>query len=363
MKQQGLIKAASIFAILISAVVILIYAKGFLIPLTFGAILSMLLLPVTKWLETKGVNNVIAIILSILLLVLFFSGVIALLTWQIAGIGEDFTKFQDQLIQKYQQARQFISEHLGISHEKQQEMLKKQQSAGGGAGKGITAVLSGIGGFITDIILVLVYIFLFIFFRGRLKNFIVKIVPKEEQKNAVTTINSAQKVSQKYLTGMFMMIVCLWIMYGIGFTIAGVKNAFFFAVLCGLLEIIPFVGNITGTAFTVIMSLVQGQGSNVIVGILITYAIVQFLQTYILEPLVVGAEVNINPLFTIVGLVAGETLWGIAGMVVAIPLMGIFKIVCDHVDPLKPYGYLIGQEKKEGGLKEKIGRVFSKIKK
>ena len=361
MKQQGVIKAAGIFAILISAVVILVYAKSFLIPLTFGAILSMLLLPVTKWLESKGVNHVVAILLSVLLLVLFFSGVVALLTWQISGIGEDYTKLQEQLTQKFQQAKQFISDHLGISQEKQQQMMKKQQSSGG-AGKTITSILGGIGSFLTNIILVLVYIFLFIFFRGRLKNFIIKIVPKDEQKNAVVTINNAQKVSQKYLTGMFMMIVCLWIMYGIGFSIAGVKNAFFFAVLCGLLEIIPFIGNITGTAFTVIMSLVQGQGSNVIIGIIITYAIVQFLQTYILEPLVVGAEVNINPLFTIVGLVAGETLWGIAGMVLAIPLMGIFKIVCDHVEPLKPYGYLIGQEKKESGWKEKIGRLFKKIK-
>jgi predicted PurR-regulated permease PerM len=56
-----------------------------------------------------------------------------------------------------------------------------------------------------------------------------------------------------------MMIVLLWVMYGIGFTIAGVKNAFFFAIICGILEIIPFVGNLAGTALTLAMSLVQGR--------------------------------------------------------------------------------------------------------
>ena len=80
-------------------------------------------------------------------------------------------------------------------------------------------------------------------------------------------------------------------------------------------------------------------------GVIITYAIVQFIQTYLLEPLVVGSEVNINPLFTIIGLVIGELVWGIPGMILAIPLLGITKIICDNVDDLKPYGFLLGTQK------------------
>jgi predicted PurR-regulated permease PerM len=149
-------------------------------------------------------------------------------------------------------------------------------------------------------------------------------------------------------------------MYGIGFSIAGVKNAFFFAILCGLLEIIPFIGNLAGTALTLLMAVTQGGGSNIIIGILITYALVQFIQSYIIEPLVVGAEVNINPLFTIIAIVLGETVWGIPGMILAIPLVGIFKIICDNVESLKPYGFLIGEEKKkkEPGMMDKVKGWF-----
>jgi len=113
-----------------------------------------------------------------------------------------------------------------------------------------------------------------------------------------------------------------------------------------MLEIIPFVGNLTGTLITVTMGLVQGGDIRLILGILITYGFVQFIQTYLLEPLVVGREVNINPLFTIIGIVAGEAVWGIPGMILAIPIIGITKIVCDHFEPLKPYGFLLGQERK-----------------
>ena len=103
------------------------------------------------------------------------------------------------------------------------------------------------------------------------------------------------------------MIVLLWVMYGVGFSLVGVKNAVFFGVICGLMEIVPFIGNITGTAITVISSMSQGADTNMVIGIIVTYGIIQFLQTYIVEPLVVGAEVKINPLFIIIGIVIGPT--------------------------------------------------------
>ena len=118
-------------------------------------------------------------------------------------------------------------------------------------------------------------------------------------------------------------------------------------MLCGLLEIVPFIGNLTGTAITILMSVMQGGDTNMIVGILITYALVQFIQTYLLEPLIVGAGVNINPLFTIIGLVAGELIWGIAGLALAIPAVGILKIICDHVPKWKPLGELLDSERQK----------------
>ena len=71
---------------------------------------------------------------------------------------------------------------------------------------------------------------------------------------------------------------------------------------------------------------------------------------------------HINPVFTIVGIVAGELLWGIPGMILALPVLGILKIICDHIEPLKPYGFLIGEEKKQkqtrpAGMKKIIKKV------
>jgi predicted PurR-regulated permease PerM len=202
---------------------------------------------------------------------------------------------------------------------------------------------------LVDFILVLVYIFLFMYYRGRIKTFILQLVSSQQQSNTESIISDIQKVSQQYITGLGLMIACLWIMYSIGFSIVGVKYAVLFAVICGLLEIVPFVGNLTGNLLTILMVVIQGGGTGMIVGVVITYLLIQFIQTYLLEPLVVGAEVNINPLFTIMVLVIGELIWQIPGMILAIPLLGIVKIVCDHVPALKPYGYLIGATRKKMG--------------
>jgi predicted PurR-regulated permease PerM len=297
-----------------------------------------------------------------LLFIIFIAGVIALISWQISDLASDFTGMEQKVTQSIDKFKQSLSNTFGISPEKQQEMMKKQQQSGGGGMSSIvTGILSSFMSLMVDTLLVLVYIFLLMFYRRHLKQFLLKLVPQEDKPKTTKIIYASANVAQHYLGGLGMMIILLWIMYGIGFSIAGVKNAFFFAILCGLLEIIPFVGNLAGTALTLLMALTQGGGSNIIIGILITYALVQFIQSYIIEPLVVGAEVNINPLFTIIAIVLGETIWGIPGMILAIPLLGIFKIICDNVESLKPYGFLIGEEKKskkEPGMIDKVKGWF-----
>src|SRR5690606_22831295 len=189
--------------------------------------------------------------------------------------------------------------------------------------------------------------YLLLFYRSRLKNFLLKLTAPKDQEKAMEIVDSVSQVAANYMTGLAKMIVVLWILYGVGFTAIGVENALFFAVICGLLELIPFIGNLTGTAITVLGVTAKGGETNMILGVIMIYGVVQFGQTYLLEPLIVGSEVHINPLFTIFSLVAAEAVWGIPGMILAIPLTGMIKIICDRIPRLQPYGYLIGSDKKQ----------------
>lgn len=153
---------------------------------------------------------------------------------------------------------------------------------------------------------------------------------------------SAAHISYQYLVGLSKMIVLLWIMYGIAFSIIGIENAIFCAVMCGLLEIIPYISNITWTILIIVFATINGAHPIMIGGIMISYSFIQLIQTWFFEPLIMGPQVKINPLFTTIALVLVELLWGIPGLILAIPLTALLQIVCDHIPSLKPYGFLIG---------------------
>jgi predicted PurR-regulated permease PerM len=340
--------------------VALYYAKPFLVPLAFGALFATLMLPIEEWLEPKT-GKILAIAICILALVLVAAGIIALIAWQITGLAEDISKLEQQITYAYANTTGEIGRSLGLSPEKQQQMFQMGKSSFNVLGK-FVSTMGSLVGILGNIVLVIVYVFLLMYSRSRIKNFILQLMPENERAETSEIINRARKVAQKYLSGLAMMIVCLWILYSIGFSIVGIRNPIFFAILCGLLEIVPFVGNLTGSGLTALMALAQGGGVPMLLGVLITYSCIQTFQSYVLAPLVVGSNVNINPLFTILALVVGELLWGIAGMILSIPLLGVVKIVCDHVKSLQPYGYLIGDDRKTKSNKwiEKLKRMFGK---
>ncbi len=363
MKEGSVSKSVYLLLLIVLVYLVLVTAKSVLVPVVFAAIFSMLLLPVSIKMEDRGVSRGMATLISVLLLVFIVALISGLVGYQVSDLAKNADEIEKNLVEKFNQLREFATNSLGISREKQDEIIKEQQkSSNTMINSLIKGSITSAGIAITNIILVLVYIFLFMYFRTHLKKFVLMKVKKGSETKAIEIMRNGRMVAQKYLTGLAMMIGALWVMYGIGFSIAGVRNSIFFAVLCGLLEIVPFVGNLSGVVITLFVSLGQGADSNVLLGILVTYSVVQFFQTYFLEPLVVGREVNVHPLFTILGLVVGEFIWGIPGMILAIPLMGIAKIIFDRVEPLRHYGYLIGEEKKHdgSGIKEKIKSIFGK---
>ena len=331
----------------------LYFARGFLIPVALATVLALLLTGESNYLERKGLNRGLSSLLSVLSLILIISIVIFVLSLQVNNIMDNMTQMKERISSMANTVMQWVNEKLGISQTEQKKMIQEQSKDSAIPGALVTGLI--------NMVIIVVYMYLLLYSRTHIKKFILRLVPKDEKENALAIVHQSAQVIQKYLGGLGAMIVMLWVLYSIGFSIVGVENAIFFAILCGSLEIIPFIGNIIGTSVTLLAVLVQGGGSSMVIGVLITYGIIQFVQSYILEPLIVGKQVSINPLFTIVALVLGETIWGAAGMFLALPLLGIVKIVCDHVPALQPYGFLIGTEKEEGqGILDKFKKVFGK---
>lgn len=329
----------------------LYFAKDFLMPLCIGGILATLFLPFCNWLQRKKTPKSIAVFICLLslLIIVFILG--SLLGYKISELFSDVVSVKQKSIIIGTQVQEYIFSHLNITAAEQLKIIKSEQPSYSNL---MASLLSSVSYIVTSLLLVLVYFAFLLYYRLHIKNFLLKITAGSEKANMEDVIEKATCVSQQYLLGLSKMIFLLWIMYGIGFSIIGVQNAIFFAILCGLLEIVPFVGNITGTLLTVLFATVHGANATLVIEIIAVYAVVQLIQGWILEPFILGPQVKINSLFTIIALVLGELVWGIPGIILAIPLTAILKIVCDHIESLKPYGFLIGEienkKKKESGF-------------
>lgn len=333
---------------IVALVAVFIYfARSLIIPLALAGLLAMLFRGLSNKLEKRGHQRWFTALLATISFLGGLALIIGLLSWQLSEFTENLSEIQKRMTAQVTRFRDWIQDTIGMSHSEQKNMMEEQAKAiSSKENGGIAAFALSTLNALVDFVLVIVYLFLLLFYRTRIKKFIIMIVPDQHRSNTMHIIRDATQVAQQYLGGLAAMISVLWVLYGVGFTILGIEGALFFAILCGVLEIIPFIGNLLGTTIAVLAVIAQGGSTEMILGVIGIYVMVQGLQTYILEPLIVGKQVNINPLFTIVALVAGELLWGPAGMILAIPIAGIIKITCDSIPALRPYGYLIGSEEK-----------------
>ncbi|MEO8516120.1 MAG: AI-2E family transporter [Flavobacterium sp.] len=330
----------------------LYFAKEILMPLCIGGILATLFLPLCNSLEKKKIPKTVAALICLVVFLIIIVILISLLGFKITELLSDLASIKHKSLETANSVQEYIFNHLNISKDAQFQILIKEQPSYSNI---MQLVLRSVMSFLTNFVLVLAYFVFLLLSRNHIKIFLLRITKTTQHPEMEKVLFSITRISQQYLLGLSKMIVLLWVMYGIGFTIIGVENAVFFAVLCGFLEIVPYLGNIVGIAITVVIAAVNGGNPELLVGIVITYGIIQLIQTSFFEPLILGPQVKINPLFTIIILVIGELLWGIPGLILAIPLMGMFKIVCDHIEALKPYGFLIGEiDKSKVGVVERI---------
>ena len=362
---QNLKKAVLILALFALTFGLAYFGKNFLIPIALAGVFALMVMPISRWLERKNFPHWLATLLPVLMLFLILAGLIFVVSLQIKSLSGNFDEMQKRFTEILHKIQSFVSGSLGIDSKQQSEMISNQTNKlGGFASKFVT----GFTGILIGTLIVTIYTFFLLHMRHHFKLFILKLIPAEKKEKGREIIKKTSFVAPQYIGGLSIMIVCLWVLYGIGFSIVGLQGAIVIAILCGVLEIIPFVGNLVGTSIAALMVLAQGGDGNMLLGVGIVYLFVQVLQGNVLQPMIVGDKVNINPFFTIAALFLGEMIWGIAGMLLALPILGMIKKICDNIPSLEPYGFLIGSgERKEGDgfgtkVKNRILSIFGKKK-
>lgn len=323
----------------------LVLGKEILLPLTIAGFFTFLLLPVSQKLEQWKFPRAVAIIISIILAMAVFVAFIYFFYAQIISFADDIPALKKSLNLKLETLQQFIRENFNISKRDQINWWNTKLNETAQSGDDIVmGLFSATGAFFANLALIPIYIFFITYYREKFKTFISLVARENKADNIVEVIKKVSNVSQMYLKGIFLDVVILSVLNSAGFMILGIPHAILFGVLASVLNIIPYIGVLIGSILPVAMALLTKDEIGYAIGAAGVCVFVQFLDNNFITPYVVGSSVSINPLTSMIALVASAMIWGLPGMVLSIPLTGMIKVVCDNMDSMKQYGYLLGEE-------------------
>ncbi len=333
------LKATVILFGIVLLVFILFKLQDILIPLAFALVFAILLNPVYVWIQKRKISKILSIIITLLLALIVFGAIMFFLSSQIAKFSDSLPLLKEKYNSLTVQFEQWVQIHFGITIQKQVELMNGAMESGKAL---LGSTVSTAVGTLGIILLLPVYIFLFLFYKTLILNFLYEVSDEENSKQVSDILDETKSAIQSYMVGLLLEALIVAVLNSTALLIIGVKYAILLGVIGALLNMIPYIGGIIAIALPVLVATITKDGYNTQIAILIAYLIIQFIDNNILVPKIVSSKVQINALISIITVLLGGTLWGVPGMFLSIPFVAILKIIFDRLPGLKPWGKLLG---------------------
>lgn len=353
-KVPFVIRLACVLFSIIAITYISIVGKSILVPLVIGFLVAMLLLPVANFQERKlKFPRIVSSLISPILFSLAVIAVFFFIGTQMAQFTEDLPEFQQQIEKLFHEAQVFVYDRFGVSEEEQINYIQKNAEEVLKRGSGVVGTaLTSVTSMLASSTFVFLGVFFFLLYRSHLVKFLIWCFPPSDQSKVREVINEIQSIIKQYIFGLLIQVIAVSSLMFIAYSIIGIKYALLFAVLCGVLNLIPYIGIFSATLLAAVVTLATGDPIQAL-WVVIAVIVVNSIDGNIITPKIIGSKVALNSFVVLFGIVIAESIWGIAGMFLAIPVLAIFKIIFDNVDGLRPYGFVLGEDNAPTPLFEK----------
>jgi predicted PurR-regulated permease PerM len=343
------------FLVKLTLVVISIIGLGYLLalgesilaPFFLAFLMAMLFLPIATFMERRlKFTRSLSTITSVLIMLMILTGLIYFFGSQLSDFSKDIPHLRGQFTSVFEDLQHWVSKTFHVKIDEQftylDQGLDKLLSS--------TGVILGFtfGVFSTGLGFIVFFILFFIFilnYRRILNNFIVTVFNEKHKASVQEIVNEVRIMTKKYIFGLCLQVIIVSILTSTVLTILGVKYAILLGILTGLLNVIPYLGICISLLISCFIAFATTTPSTCIY-VALGYIAIHIVDGNIVLPFVVGSKVKINALFSFLGILLGEHLWGIAGMFLCIPAIAIIKIIFERVEGLKPWGKLLGEEEK-----------------
>lgn len=315
--------------------------KGILAPIAFSLIIAILLNPLVTKLQRKGVNKILAIFLGLLLALVIVGGILFFITTQVINFGDNLPELKVKFNEHLSQLQHWVAANFKFSIRKQQENLTQMMDSsktllGGALGSAL--------GTVALIFLVPIYVFLLLFYKTLILNFFHELFSEKNTQKVSEILTETKSAIQSYMVGLLLEAIVVAIMNSVALLLLGVDYAILLGVIGALLNMLPYIGGLIAIALPVIIATITQDGFTTQLGVIGAYILIQFIDNNFLVPFLVSSRVKINAFFSIVIVLMGGALWGVAGMFLSIPFLAILKIIFDRIPEMKPWGKLLGDE-------------------
>jgi predicted PurR-regulated permease PerM len=329
---------------LISITYILYIGKSVLIPILMAFLFAVLLLPINNFLHYKlRLPNGLAATITIMLFVFVILGILAFLSYEISDIASDFALIKKNINLFITDIHRFIKSNFNVSIWEQRKYIEDVTQDSVKKGKEtIGTTLISVSNTILDITLIPIYTFLILLYRTHFMVFFTKLFRKEYHPKLQEILSQVKKAVQSYISGLIIEMIAVSVFTSLGLYIIGVEYFILLGLITGILNLIPYIGILIAGILTILASLTGTPDLSLIMGVIAVNVIVQIIDNNILVPLIINTKVQINAFVSIIGIIVGGGIAGIAGMFLAIPILAIVKIVFDKIESLEAWGYLMG---------------------
>lgn len=330
---------------IVYGLVILYFGRDIFIPLAIAALISFVLHPICSWMERKGLGRMTAIIFGISALMILFLSLLGLFAKQFFDFLEAWPALQSKLSASFQQLSDFIVDAYNISREQQSRwMMQATDKTAGNLFTIFQKAISISAVSVVMLILIPIYAVLILYYRHLWAEVLYRIFPGEKKEDIQQLLSLTITTYYNFIKGMGIVYVLVGVLNSIGLLLLGVPHAILFGLIASILTFIPYVGIMVGALLPIAMAWATYDSIWYPVAIVAIFTFIQYLEANIIFPWAVSNRLNVNTLVMLIAIFVGGLLWGVAGMILFVPFVGIVKLIADHNPKLKTLAMALGTQ-------------------
>lgn len=347
--REGDLSPLRILQYVVFGSIILYFGKDIFIPISFSLLISFVIYPGCVWLEKRGFGKLIAIMIGLSIVLIPGLLLLALLVYQFAGFAQELPALQEKLIGSLKDLSGMLVDVFGISWERQQSWIRGlTDQSGSSVLRIISNAVSASAFSVVMLLLIPVYSALILFYRRQWMQVVYHIFPNQNRQSLQEIISLTITTYYNFIKGMALVYLLVGILNSIGLLLLGIPHAILFGFIASVLTFIPYVGIMAGSLLPIAIAWITYDSVWYPLGIIGIFAFVQYLEANVIFPLAVSNRLNVNTLVMLVSIFAGGILWGVAGMILFVPFVGIAKLIADHNPEWRTLSMILGVNGEKG---------------